>query len=449
MLLRTFARARALDDTAKRDRSIDAIRALCLSLVVLGHTVMGMVYWGEGRLVLGNLLAIDSRLHWLTWVFQIMPVFFIAGGAANYLSLKSKDITYSTWLWKRISRLLSPTLTYLAIMLGIGFLLGLVFSDSFMQIYLLMVTQLLWFLGVYIICTALFPLMLRFSRAKSIAGLSIAVIAVDVARFQWVETVGILNFLFVWLLIMVVGTLFVNPLPHRINLGFVVAILAIELLLVSRDVYPVSLVGLPTEEFSNVAPPSVLIALHGLLFLFVLSLLKPFITKLCQNTKVWAAVVSVNAGAMTVYLWHIPMIMVVALFLRSVGLSPATTLNGNVVLPGDGFWLMTLLYWLLALSAVYVFVQVIWPLEHLKLPLWDSAPTDHKVWWRTLLASISVTLSGFGLLGLAGSGLYGFPSRQVSFAGFSYTNGFAIGLFLAGLLVLKLSVTHYSVKSPR
>ena len=100
MLLRTFAKSRAHEDTLKRDRSIDAIRALCLSLVVLGHTVMGMVYWGEPRLVLGNLLAIDTRLHWLTWVFQIMPVFFIAGGAANYLSLKSKDIVYSTWLWK-------------------------------------------------------------------------------------------------------------------------------------------------------------------------------------------------------------------------------------------------------------------------------------------------------------------------------------------------------------
>lgn len=449
MLLRTFAKSRALEDTLTRDRSIDAIRALCLSLVVLGHTVMGMVYWGEPDLVLGNLLAIDSRLHWLTWIFQIMPVFFIAGGAANFLSIKSKDIIYSVWLWKRISRLLSPTLTYLAIMLGIGSFLGLFFPESFMQIYLLMVTQLLWFLGVYVICTALFPLMLRISRPLSIIGLSLFVVAVDIARFQWVETIGILNFLFVWLLIMVLGTLFVSPLPTRVNVICLLVILSLELLLVSRDIYPVSLVGLPTEEFSNVAPPSVLIALHGMLFLFALSLLKPLITALCQSAKVWAMVVSVNAGAMTVYLWHIPMIMVIAVLLQSLGLSPVTSLSGNVVMPGDGFWPNTILYWCLALLAVYTFVQLIWPLEHVRLPFWDSAPAQQKSWWRTVLASVSVIFSGFGLLGLAGSGLFGFPSRLVSFAGFSYTNGFALGLFLTGLLTLKLSVARYSVKSPR
>ena len=449
MLLRTFARSRSSDSTGHRDRSIDAIRALSLVLVVLGHTVMGIVYWGEERLVLGNLLAIDSRLHWLTWVFQIMPVFFIAGGAANYLSLKGKEITYSTWLWKRISRLLSPTLTYLVIMLSIGFIFTRFLSESFMQIYLLMVTQLLWFLGVYIICTAMFPLILRLPRVVSIVALSGAVVAVDVARFTWVETIGILNFLFVWLLIMFIGTLFVNPLSLRLNITFAVIVFIIELSLVLNDIYPVSLVGLPTETFSNVAPPSILIALHGILFLFVLSILKPAIIRICENPRVWGSVVSVNVGAMTVYLWHIPMIMAIAITLEFLGLSPATTLNGNVVLPGSGFWNQIIVYWALAILAVYLFVQVIWPLEHLKIPFWDTVPSEQKVWWRTALAGISVTLSGFGLLGIAGSGLFGFPNRVVSFAGFSYTNGLALLLFICGLFILKLSVSGYSVKSPR
>ena len=449
MLLRTFARSRASDTTGNRDRSIDAVRALSLVLVVLGHTVMGIVYWGEDQLVLGNLLAIDSRLHWLTWVFQIMPLFFIAGGAANYLSLKSKEITYSTWLWKRISRLLSPTLTYLVIMLSIGFIFTQFLSESFMQIYLLMVTQLLWFLGVYIICTALFPLIIRLPQIVSIVSLSSAVVFVDIARFTWVETVGILNFLFVWLLIMYIGTLFVNPLPLRVNVMCAALVLVIELFLVLNDIYPVSLVGLPTETFSNVAPPSTLIALHGVLFLFILSILKPALMRICDNPRIWGPAVSVNVGAMTVYLWHIPMIMAVAITLEFLGLSPSTTLNGNIVLPESGFWLQTVTYWALALLAVYLFVQIIWPLEHLKIPLWDTIPSEQKIWWRTALAGISVALSGFGLLGIAGSGLFGFPNRVVSFAGFSYTNGLALLLFFSGLIILKLSVSDYSVKSPR
>jgi hypothetical protein len=449
VLLRTLAKSRAHEVTAQRDRTIDAIRALSLLLVVVGHTVMGMVYWGENNVVLGNLLAIDTRLHWLTWLFQIMPVFFIAGGAANFLSIQSKDITYSTWLYKRISRLLSPTLTYLAIMIVLGWGLGYIFNDSFMRIYLLMVTQLLWFLGVYILCTALFPLLLKIPRYIGVVVLILAVVSIDILRFQLNEVLGILNFLFVWLLIMLMGTFFVRPLSKIFNLIAFFLLLATELLLVLNGIYPVSLVGLPSDEFSNVAPPTVLMALHGMLFLTILSLTKPLISHLSTRERIWNSVVSINAGAMTIYLWHIPMIMTVALALQALSLSPATSLEGTIVMPEAGFWNATVLYWLFAFAAIYLFVQIIWPLEHLRIPVLDAKPSENKDWWRTLLASSSVILSGFGLLGLAGSGLYGFPSRIVNFAGFSYTNGLAVTLFLSGIVVLRLSVANYSVKSPR
>jgi hypothetical protein len=87
-----------------------------------------------------------------------MPLFFIAGGAASFLSWNSavrKKITYSTWLWQRMSRLLNPVLFYLTIMAPIGGITSIFVADQLATPLLNLTTQLLWFLGVYLLITAL------------------------------------------------------------------------------------------------------------------------------------------------------------------------------------------------------------------------------------------------------------------------------------------------------
>ncbi len=69
-----------------RDRVVDAARAVALLVVVAGHGVMAVVAWPEGIPRLGNLLAAFPWTQALTWLLQIMPLFFFAGGAANALS---------------------------------------------------------------------------------------------------------------------------------------------------------------------------------------------------------------------------------------------------------------------------------------------------------------------------------------------------------------------------
>ena len=68
-----------------RDRYVDLLRVASLGTVVLGHWLMAAVT-GDG---VGNLLAVVPGLQMLTWVLQIMPVFFFVGGFSHALSYRS------------------------------------------------------------------------------------------------------------------------------------------------------------------------------------------------------------------------------------------------------------------------------------------------------------------------------------------------------------------------
>ena len=64
-------------------------------------------------------MASYPALQYLTWVLQVMPIFFAFGGAASVIAWRKADagdVLYSTWMWGRVRRLLRPVLVYLAIM---------------------------------------------------------------------------------------------------------------------------------------------------------------------------------------------------------------------------------------------------------------------------------------------------------------------------------------------
>src|SRR3954463_2404845 len=71
---------------ARRERYVDFLRVFSLAVVMLGHWLMAAVEWRGGRLVAGNVLQAAPASQWLTWVFQVMPVFFVVGGFANTAS---------------------------------------------------------------------------------------------------------------------------------------------------------------------------------------------------------------------------------------------------------------------------------------------------------------------------------------------------------------------------
>ena len=92
---------------AGRDRIIDAVRASPSS-----SSCSGTCSWpscsgrdaGEARI--GNLMASYPALQYLTWLLQVMPIFFAFGGAASVIAWRKADagdVLYSTWMWGRVS----------------------------------------------------------------------------------------------------------------------------------------------------------------------------------------------------------------------------------------------------------------------------------------------------------------------------------------------------------
>ena len=65
-----------------RDRAIDVIRIVSLIGVGVGHTVMAISIIRNHVLIWDNLLTTSPVFQALTWIFQIMPLFFFAGVAA-------------------------------------------------------------------------------------------------------------------------------------------------------------------------------------------------------------------------------------------------------------------------------------------------------------------------------------------------------------------------------
>src|SRR5436309_9377389 len=98
---------------ADRDRVVDLVRASALLVVVAGHSFMAMVEFDGTTVRLSNTLAQAPALQILTWVLQIMPLFFAAGAWANALSYRHAT-SYPVWISGRARRLLRPVLAYVA-----------------------------------------------------------------------------------------------------------------------------------------------------------------------------------------------------------------------------------------------------------------------------------------------------------------------------------------------
>ena len=98
---------------ADRDRAIDVIRITSLIGVVVGHTVMATSIIRSDVLIWDNLLTTSPLFQALTWIFQIMPLFFFAGVAACEASWRP-GTNWGGWLLKRCTRLFRPVFYYLA-----------------------------------------------------------------------------------------------------------------------------------------------------------------------------------------------------------------------------------------------------------------------------------------------------------------------------------------------
>ena len=399
-----LAHARRLAATTpdNRNRYVDFLRAASIVAVVLGHWLIAAPYIANGEIDGINLLAHSPWTQWLTWVFQVMPVFFMVGGYSNAVSWRAsvtKGQDYGTWLIARLRRLLVPTAALVATWAVLGITLTATNIDpEILRLGSQSAVIPVWFLAVYVVIVAVTPpLTAAWDRWgwASIATLAGAALAVDLlgTTYEWL---GWLNFAFVWMGVTQLGTAWQRGrIGGRSALTLAALAGTLVVLLVSWGPYPVSMVGVPGAVDTNNSPPTLALMMFGLMQTSLLVSIEPAARRMLDRAKVWTATVFVNGMIMTLYLWHLTAMVLL------IGASLLVGGTGFGIVPGTGTWWMTRPLWLLVASVATVPFLVIFRRFDSMKPMPEGVRINPIV-------ALSVMLAGcFGMAHLASVGIGG------------------------------------------
>lgn len=385
---------------ASRERYVDLLRALAISAVVLGHWLISVVSYDEHGRLTGN-SALPS-LPWafpITWIVQVMPIFFIVGGYANAASLAShrrRGGRAITWLQDRTGRLVRPTTALLVVLAAGAFVAHLVGADPGFARFVVWVASIpLWFLSAYLVVIAATPVMYRLHQRFGAWVLVVLVVLValgDVARLEGQGNFGIGNFFFGWLAIHQIGFAWRDgQLRFRPSIGvpLLVGGLTALVLLTMVGPYPVTMIDVPGERLLNASPPSLGLLATTAFQLGLVVLLREPAERWLHRERPWRAVVAVNAVVFTIFLWHLTAVVLLVGLLYVLGLLPTPT-----VATAD--WWLWRLPWLLLLTVVLAVLVAVFG----RLELRPRPPALPPVWLRrfpadTLPAAL-LTLAAFG-----------------------------------------------------
>ena len=401
-----WIRARQLADRTPetRNRYVDFLRAVAIMAVVMGHWLIVAPSVEGGRLRLDHMLSLEPWTQWLTWVFQVMPVFFIVGGysnAASWEAARKSGQAFDLWVTTRLRRLVGPILPLLLVWSVIGMLArqlgvdpGVIKIGS--QVALIPV----WFLAVYAMVVMLVPVTRwawRHLGMGSFWALALAAAAVDVAALAGgFRPIGWVNYMFVWLAVHQLGYLWRDGRlsgPTR-SLPWAAGGLVLLVGLVTVGKYPLSMVGVPGEEVSNTQPPNLtLLALGALQGGLLLAIEAPF-RRLLRKPFPWTATILLNGRIMSIYLWHVTAMVLI------IGLANTLGGLGLGLQPGSGVWWASRPIWIAILvGALFIFLTIFGRFERSAVPKTPIALPA----WRTVPGTVMVC-AGLALIALGGIG---------------------------------------------
>jgi fucose 4-O-acetylase-like acetyltransferase len=295
-----------------RDAVIDLARFFCLALVVVGHTMMvSPVLHPDGTVTTENTLALQDWFEPIIWIFMVMPLFFVAGGITGLQSwrrLRARGGTGVEFAQGRLLRLLRPAAVLLAVMFA-GLWAARLFGVE-PQVVELIVTGAgmpLWFLAAYLAAQLNIPLLaVLHDRAPwlSLAGLTALVVAVDCFRGA-LPLLAYANILFLWCAVQQLGFVLADAPRERIRASTLVGVIVASNLLLGL----VTGLGLYRGNMLvNLNPPNFCLLLLGAAQAAALQLSRPVLTGVASARWVRAVVGLAGRRAMTVYLWHLPLL---------------------------------------------------------------------------------------------------------------------------------------------
>ncbi|MFI6701760.1 acyltransferase [Streptomyces sp. NPDC050509] len=347
---------------ASRDRAVDGLRALALLAVPTGHWLLGgFTLDADGALHNASPLSTFGGFAPVSWVLQMLGIFFLVGGYASVLSYRRRRSTTATWLRGRVVRLGRPVLgvtAVWAVLLPVLYALGV--PATTLRTGSTLVIQPLWFVGIYVIVTALTPYCVAAARrlgAWAAAPLLVSVAAVDLLRYgpyaqavpSWLSVLNILpGWLFAYQLGVSWGEGRIGRRGARVLL--VGGCLLFAVLLVVFH-YPASMVGVPGEVRTNSHPPSLLVLALAAAQSGAAILVRDRLGRLLARPALWAPVVVVNLSAMTILCWHQTAMLAVAVPGSFVG-----ELAGLTTSPDTLGWILARLSWLPLFATLLVVI---------------------------------------------------------------------------------------------
>ncbi|MFB6592403.1 acyltransferase family protein [Streptomyces diastaticus] len=330
---------------AHRDRALDGLRALALLAVPAGHWLLGgFTRDSAGGLHNASPLSAFPSLAPLSWVLQMLAVFFLVGGHASALSYRraaGRGEPARSWVAGRLVRLGRPVLGVTSVWAGLLVVMWWAgVPDATLHTAATLVIQPLWFVGVYGAVTTLTPWCVRASRKAGVwaaAPLLGTVAVVDLLRYgpwsagmpSWLSLLNLLpGWLFAYQLGVSWGEGRVSRHAARVLLAGGAVLFAV---LLWEFGYPISMVGVPGETRTNSHPPSLLVLALASFQSGAAVLLRDRLASLLRRPAWWAPVVAVNLSAMTILCWHQTAMLTAAIPGAVLGVVPGLTSSPDTV----------------------------------------------------------------------------------------------------------------------
>ena len=354
-----------------------------------------------------------------------MPIFFIVGGYANAASLESalrKGQGYTNWLSDRLRRLLTPLLLLLMIWAVIALIMfGFAVRPSLIQLASQAALIPTWFLAIYIMVVILAPFMYRIWRRWGLVSTGFLValtVLSDVLFFNtnahWFSWS---SYFWVWLAVHNLGFSWHDGLKGTGTQYLLMAALAVGLLfvLVFFGPYPLAMVGYPGQVLSNTTPPKLTLILLALFQFGLLLVMEKPIREQLKSLRLWTFTVIINSMIMSIYLWHVTIMVIV------VGLLYLAGGFGLGFEPGSLAWWGSRILWLGLLFVLLLPVGLMFsPMERVS----RGSAGDHPSAIRQVIGAMMICL------GVALLARFGFATDAVPYYGIP-----SFALVLVGTLV--------------
>lgn len=299
--------------TTDRDPFVDFVRAASLVVVVIWHWAFTVLRWEDDGPHTSNPIGFTHGLWLLTWVLQVMPLFFFVGGAVNLRAFhraQQRGGSVGRFVAGRLRQLLVPAFALIAVWWTALIVIGAVVDWSWLRGTIMLILSPLWFAFSYALIILLFPafhsLHQRYGYLVPVWLAGIAAV-VDIARFAHrVPYVGWVNMIVVWGLAHQLGFFYTDlaRAPRRAHQAMAWGGAFFLAALVWSRAYPGSMVGVPGDKFSNMAPPSLAIVALVILQVGLLFLVRPWVESRLARPGWQRPVAIVTRVSMPLYLLH-------------------------------------------------------------------------------------------------------------------------------------------------